>query len=52
MTDIFELSMQQDSRIYGVGLYETYLFSPHIYMPLVRYSNGRIDNLTMENLKP
>lgn len=46
------LNTQQDYKIlYGVGLYETYLFKPHIYMPLVRYSNGRIDNLTMENLR-
>jgi len=45
------LNTQQDYRIYLAGLYETYLFRPHIYMPLVRYSNGRIDNLTMENLQ-
>ncbi len=50
--DIFELSIQQDYRIlYGVGLYETYLFKPHVYMPLVRYGNGRIADLTMENLR-
>jgi len=46
------LNTQQDySILYGVGLYETYLFKPHVYMPLVRYSNGRIADLTMENLR-
>lgn len=48
--DIFKLNTQEDYRIYRVGLYETYLLKLHIYMPLVYYSNGRLDDLTMENL--
>lgn len=49
MMDIYDINAQ-DYRIYMIGLYETYLFKPHIYMPLVYYSNGRIGDLTMENL--
>ncbi len=47
--DIRDLSMQ-DHRIYMIGLYETYLFKPHIYIPVVYYNNGRINNLIMKNL--
>ena len=49
--DILDVITREDPRIYGIGLYETYLLRPHIYMPLVRYGNGRIGDLTMENLK-
>ncbi len=35
---------------YSMGLFETYLFSDHIYMPLFRNSDGRILDLTWENL--
>lgn len=44
------LGIQEDHRVYIVGLYETYLLKLHIYMPLVYYSDGRIDNLAMKNL--
>lgn len=37
-------------KLYKIGLYETYLFKPNIYMPLVYYSKGRIDYLTWRNL--
>ena len=48
--DFLDPTFQGDHRIYIVGLYETYLFRPHMYMPLVRYINHRIADLTMENL--
>lgn len=50
MMDILDIIKREDPRVYGMGLYETYLIRPHIYMPLVRYSNGRIGNLTMKKL--
>lgn len=48
--DILDIIKREDPRVYGMGLYETYLIRPHIYMPLVRFDNGRIADLTMENL--
>ncbi len=51
--DILDVITREDYRIYRIyrmGMYETYLFKPHIYMPLVRYSNRRIGDLTWENL--